>query len=227
MADIDWPEGLVPYKTMFYLQPHVGGQESPLTRTRKVYGLSAPRWVAKLTFRAGLGEEGVGLTSGPRSDNPTFYAAVLDAFIADMEGGLYTTRFHDFRRPRPQHYLTNYAQPATISAAAAIGATEVSVQVGAGNIGPSIGDYIGGDERPHIITGFSPKIASMTSIGPESGIVTLRFKPPLSAPLSAGSELEIGPVTARWRLTNETDGENEAEVGQPTEYVLEFTEELP
>lgn len=227
MADIAWPDGLVPYKTMFYLQPHVGGQESPLTRTRKVYGLSAPRWIAKLTFRAGHGGEGVGLSSGPRCDNPSFYAAVLDAFIADMEGGLYLTRFHDFRRPRPQHFLTNYAVPATIAVTAPVGATEVSVQVGEGNIGPSIGDYIGGDGRPHIVTGFSPKVASMTSIGPESGIVTLRFKPPLSAPLVAGSALEIGPVTARFRLTVETAGENDAEVGQPVEYVLEFSEELP
>jgi hypothetical protein len=75
---------------MFYLQPHVGGQESPLTRTRKTYGLSAPRWVARLTFRAGHGYDDGGMSDrfGPRADDAMFFAARLDALIAQLKGGL-------------------------------------------------------------------------------------------------------------------------------------------
>lgn len=225
MAEIEWPEGLVPYKAMFYLQPHVGGQESPITRTRKVYGLSAPRWIARLTFRAGHGFEEAGV--GPSEADPAFYAARLDALIAEMEGGLNTVRLYDFRRPRPQHYLTNYSQPAEVAVLAPIGSTSIVIQIGEGNIGPSIGDYIGGDGRPHIITGFSPKVSSMTSIAPPSGLVTLQFKPPLSAPVAAGSPLILEKVDAPFRLTSGDDaGENEGEVAALIEYSLEFTEEL-
>lgn|GEM_PF-2171208 len=228
MAEIAWPKGLFPYKTMFYLQPHIGGQESPLTRTRKVYGLSAPRWVARLTFRAGHGYDGEDLYSGmgPRGDDPAFYAARLDALIAQLQGGLNLIRFHDFRRPRPQSYLTAYAPPVMTVSAAPAGATSIVVQRGHGGIGPSIGDYIGGDGRPHIVTAISPRVGSMSSIAGPDGIVTVDFQPPLSLPIAGGTPLEFGPITARFRLISEDAGANEGEVGQPIEYVLDFTEEL-
>lgn len=224
MADIVWPAGLVPYKTMFYLQPHVGGSESPLTRTRKVYGLSAPRWIARLTFKAGHGYEEIG--NGPRADDPAFAAARLDALIAELEGGLYKIRFHDFRRPRPQHWLTSYTD-AVIAAPAAAGATSMSIFVGEGKIGPSIGDYIGGDGRPHLITGGAPLAGTMTTIAPDTGIVTVTFKPPLLAPIAAGTAIEMVEVPGRFELTNADAGQNEAEVGTPTDYVLDFVEVLP
>ncbi|WP_245892556.1 hypothetical protein [Novosphingobium guangzhouense] len=215
----------MPYKTAFYLQPHVGGQESPLTRTRKVYGLSAPRWLARLTFRAGHGYEEVGV--GPTENDPAFYGARLDALIAEMDGGLNCVLFHDFRRPRPQHYLTNYHGPAVVAVTAPIGSSSITLQIGEGNLGPSIGDYVGGDGRPHIVTGFSPTIARMTSIAPADGLITVRFKPPLSSAIPSGAELPIGKIPARFRLSGGDDsGQNEGEVGSPIEYALEFTEEL-
>lgn len=225
MADLDWPAGLAPYKVMFYLQPHVGGQESPLTRTRKVYGLSAPRWIARLTFRAGHGYEAVG--NAPAGGDPAFAAARLDALIAQLEGGLYKIRFHDFRRPRPQHYLTNYAA-AVAAAPAAAGAVSISIHIGEGKIGPSIGDYIGGDGRPHIITDVSPRpVGGITAIAPASGIVTAVFKPPLSGPIATGTPIELEKVTARFDLQGDDAGQNESEVGTTTDYVLDFTEALP
>lgn len=224
MADLVWPAGLVPYKTMFYLQPHVGGSESPLTRTRKVYGLSAPRWIARLTFRAGHGYEEVG--TGPQAADAAFAAARLDALIAEMEGGLYKIRFHDFRRPRPQHWLTSY-KAAVAAAPVAAGATSIPIFIGNGKVGPSIGDYIGGDGRPHLVTGVTPLVGSMTAIAPASGIVTATFKPPLSAPIASGAPLEMVAVTGRFELTNTDAGQNESEVGTPTDYVLDFVEVLP
>ncbi len=225
MADIDWPAGLVPYKVMYYLQPHVGGQESPLTRTRKVYGLSAPRWIARLTFRAGHGYEAVGIA--PRGGDPAFAAARLDALIAELEGGLNKVRFHDFRRPRPQHYLSNYAN-AVAAASVSAGSRSISIHIGEGKIGPSIGDYIGGDGRPHIITDVSPRPAGgITAIAPASGIVTAVFKPPLSAAIAAGAPIEMTQVTARFDLQGDDAGQNESEVGTPTDYVLDFSEALP
>lgn len=226
MDEIEWPEGLSPYKVAFYLQPHVGGQESPLTRTRKTYGLSAPRWIARLTFRAGHGYDPEGRAFGPRADDASFFAARLDAFIAEMEGGLFPVRFHDFRRPRPQSYLTQYSPDMTVEAAP-VGASSIVINRARGAIGPSIGDYVGGDGRPHIVTSVSPKLGSMMSVGSADGKITIGFKPPLSAPLTAGSMLEIEEVSALFQLTSEDAGQNEGEFGTPIEYVLEFSEKLP
>lgn len=228
MADLDWPEGLFPYKTLFYLQPHIGGQESPITRSRKVYGLSAPRWIARLTFRAGHGyDRDVGM--GPRANDAAFYAARLDALIAELQGGLHCIRFHDFRRPRPQSYLSGYyvaGVPPTVAFASA-GATSIEVYRPHGSIGPSIGDYIGGDGRPHIVTKVTPgNSVSMMSVAPEAGIITVEFQPPLSAAIDDGTPLEMVKVSARFRLTSEDAGQNEGEVGQPVEYTLDFAEDL-
>lgn len=226
MAEIAWPEGLSPYKVAFYLQPHVGGQESPLTRTRKTYGLSAPRWIARLTFRAGHGYDREGQKFGPRGDDASFFAARLDAFIAEMEGGLNCVRFHDFRRPVPQSYLTEYSPAMTVEAVDA-GESTIVINRAEGEIGPSIGDYVGGDGRPHIVTSVSPKWGSMMSVGGADGKIIIGFKPPLSAAIIADAALEIGPVTALFQLTSEDAGQNEGEVGAPIEYVLEFMEKLP
>ena len=89
--DFQWPADLSPFRVSFYLQPHVGGTESPLTRTRKTYGLSAPRWVCKMAFRGGWDGVAGYEAYGPR----------LDAFIAQMEGGLNRVALWDFWRPYP------------------------------------------------------------------------------------------------------------------------------
>ena len=228
MADVEWPEGLFPYKTMFYLQPHIGGQESPLTRTRKVYGLSAPRWIARLTFRAGHGYEGT-VGTGPRASDAAFYAARLDALIAQLNGDLACVRFHDFRRPRPQSYLSQYhvAGVPPLVDYAPRGATSFTVQRPRGSIGPSIGDYVGGDGRPHIVTKVSGgNGGSMMSVGPEDGRILVEFQPPLSSAIEQDTPLEMEKVTARFRLVSEDAGQNEGEVGAPVEYVLDFAEDL-
>ena len=227
MADLVWPEGLIPYKTMFYLQAHTGGQESPLTRTRKVYGLSAPRWVARLTFRAGHGYDRnyYGGTPGARKRDPAFYAARLDALIAQLQGGLHCIRFHDFRRPIPQGHLSAYT--VGLIDEAMPGATTITVRKNPGEVGPTIGDYIGCDGRPHIVTDVSGSdTGHMTAIADDDGVMQIHFQPPLSYLVLQDTPLEVGPVTARFRLTSDDAGQNEGEVGSPIEYGLEFIEDL-
>ncbi|MEO7470402.1 MAG: hypothetical protein ABIV36_25655 [Sphingobium limneticum] len=228
MDEINWPAGLSPYKVMFYLQPHIGGQESPLTRTRKTYGLSAPRWIARLTFRAGHGYDDGGMSDrfGPRADDAMFFAARLDALIAQLKGGLQIVRFHDFRRPRPQSYLTMHSPVMTINAASA-GDNSIVINREPGAVGPSIGDYIGGDGRPHLVTDVSPRLGSMMSKAGPDGKITLTFEPPLSADIEQDAELEIERVTAPFELTSEDAGQNEGEIGAPIDYVLEFSEKMP
>ena len=223
MVDIVWPADLMPYKVAFYLQPHVGGQESPITRTRKTYGLSAPRWLARLTFRAGY-------DAVPRFGDPAGFGARLDGLIADLEGGLNIAVFHDFRRPRPLRPVS-VTGPLIFDAAPA-GATAVTVRgLAPGGFALSVGDYVGGDGRPHLVSHAATIAAGGVVSGAGSimvdstGAAVVGIKPPLSAPISAGTPVRW-PVTGRFELTSEDAGANETEVGGVTEYVLEFREKL-
>lgn len=234
MADMDWPAGLAPYRVMFYLQPHIGGSESPLTRVRKVYGLSSPRWIARMSFRAGYdGETGIGAWGGQ-----------LDALIAEMEGGLNRVRLWDFRRPYPvglrRYYrqfagmrypfagceeftlgerfvIPSEAEPTNEPAPA--GATTMTfVGFVPGERAFQAGDYIGGDGRVHIVS-----LAGGTADA--DGRVTVAFKPPLQASVAAGAAVTMQP-TSLFRLTSEDAGQNETDVGEATEYTLDFAEDL-
>jgi hypothetical protein len=217
VADIIWPADLAPYRVLFYLQPHVGGTESPFTRTRKVYGLSAPRWVARLTFRGGY--DGV-----PRLRDQGGYGPRLDALIAQMEGGLNRVAFHDWRRPRPTQ---PQAQAAALSFdAVASGSDQVTVSgFTPYGRGFSVGDYIGGDERPHIVIGGAGLSGAGTILAGSDGKATITVRPPYSAPVAAGTAPQW-PVRGWFRLTSEDAGQNETDVGEATEYVLDFVEDL-
>jgi hypothetical protein len=212
MIVIPWPDDLAPWRVMFYLQPHVGGAESPLTRTRKTYGLSRPRWVARLTFRAGY--------DGADDQDAAGFGPRLDALIADLEGGLNLAGVWDWRRPHP--IRDQFLSGAMVTAApAAIGATSVPV---AGfspySIAFSIGDYIGlGDDRPHLVN-------ALATAGAD-GVASVSFKPPLAATLASGSAIVTENVPGKFQLMSEDAGQNETEVGQLTPYVLDFVEYLP
>ncbi|AOW22234.1 hypothetical protein AVM11_08795 [Sphingomonas melonis TY] len=223
MPDLLWPADLMPYKVAFYLQAHVGGSESPLTRVRKTYGLSAPRWVARLSFRGGY--DGMPVFGDPEGFGPR-----LDAIIADLRGGEVKAVFHDFRRPRPLR-PRSVVQAVTLDAAAK-GATFVVLRgLAAGSVAASIGDYLGGDGRPHLVS-IAATIAAGGVVTGAGSVMTLAdgtakvgINPPLSAPIAAGTPLP--PLAAgRFQLTSDDAGQNETEVGQPTEYVLDFVEDL-
>lgn len=223
MVDIIWPADLMPYRVQFYLQAHTGGQESPFTRTRKTYGLSAPRWIAKLTFRAGY-------DGAPLQDDPGGFGPRLDGLIADLKGGLVKTLFHDFRRPRPLQ-RQQIAQALTFEAAGK-GATYVVIRGFAAHARAfSVGDYIGGDGRPHLVSIAATIAAGGVTTGAgtimadANGRAIVGINPPLSAAIVAGTAPQW-PVRGRFELPNNDAGQNETEVGEPTEYVLDFIEAL-
>lgn len=206
MTDIVWPADIRPKSQMFYLQPHVGGAESPITRTRKVYGLSAPRWITKLSFERrawGRGREAE-------------ISGLLDALVAKMEGGLNRVQLWDFRREfslRPQPIV---ASP-TLQAVPA-GATVVQI---AGFAPYSTvflpGDYIGGDGRPHMVT-------ERAIAGPD-GVVSASVRPPF-ANGAAQSLAVLSRVSAPFRLSGDDSGSNDTVAGQRTTITLSFVEDL-
>lgn len=235
MADLEWPSDLRPASCTFYLRPHVGGSQSPLTRTRKVYGLSAPMWVARLTFRAAwAGGDGL-MARGAR----------IDALIADMEGGLNRMHLWDFRRPYPaglRRYYRQFAgerytfgggerfslgehfvipaQAEPLNETAQPGAT-VMIWEGflPGERVFNTGDYFGGDGRGHMFM--------HDGIADSNGRVAMRFRPPLSRKLLAGEAITMQPKT-RFQLMNEDAGASEAFARQTqSAYTLEFEEDLP
>lgn len=217
MADIVWPGDLKPYRVMFYLQPHVGGSESPLTRVRKTYGLSAPRWIARLSFRGGY-------SGAPRRGEAAGFGPRLDAMIADLEGGLNLAVFHDFRRRLPLQPQFR-ASPLAISAASK-GDTTLSISGFVPNtVAYSIGDYIGGvDDRPHIVRGGELTAGAGSILADAEGVAVVSIKPPLAQDVAAGTPPGLG--TGRFQLVSPDAGENETTVGQSVEYVLDFVEDL-
>lgn len=233
MANLEWPSELSPFRFTFYLQPHVGGTESPLTRTRKTYGLSAPRWICRMSLKGGWdGFDGHEAT-GPR----------LDAFIAEMEGGLNTVDLWDFRRPFPiglknyysrfsgetytfgggetftlgeRFFISEDAEPTNRAALA--GATQMTfIGFEPGQRVFNRGDYVGGDDRAHIV---------LRDVAADSnGEAIVQFKPPLASPIAAGAAKTMQP-TARFQLVGEDAGQNDSEVGSAVVYDLEFIEDL-
>ena len=206
MADIVWPVDLRPMSQSFYLQPHIGGAESPMTRTRKVYGLSAPRWLTKLTFRHRAWGHGAEAEKSAR----------IEALIAEMQGGLNRAIIWDFRRDRS-------LRPQPIVAAPSAEATpRGSTQMAIGGFAPYStvflpGDYVGGDGRPHIVTA--------RSIANASGVATVSFLPPLSTDVPAGKAV-LDTVSAPFRLTSDTAGLNDTTARQLTTFTLDFAEDL-
>lgn len=223
MADIAWPADLAPFRVGFYLQAHVGGPESPLTRTRKRYGLSAPRWVARMSFRGGYA--GV-----PRLGEAAGFGPRLDSLIADLKGGLNRALLHDFRRPRPVQ--PQFAGRAILSEGAAEGASAMTVAgFSPGAIAFSAGDYLGGDGRPHIVSlletvtaGGHVAGAGSVMAGPD-GRAIVGFNPPLRAAITPGTALNW-PVTGPFLLVSDDAGANEATVGEAVTHVLDFVEDL-
>lgn len=223
VADFLWPADLKPRGVSFYLQPHVGGAESPITRTRKVYGLSAPRWIARLRFRGGYWQ-------APRLGDAAGFGARLDGLITDLNGGLNRALLWDFRRPRLLAPPAITA-PLTFGAAAA-GASAIVLRGFAPNSAAvSVGDYLGGDGRPHIVSLMRTIAAGGTVTGAGTvmangaGQAIVGFNPPLRAAVAEGTPAQW-PVTAPFRLVSEDAGDNDVEAGQAVEYTLDFVEDL-
>lgn len=208
MADFDWPADIVPYAVLFYLQPHSGGSESPFSRKTKVYGLSAPRWIARLELRGGDSVQ------WGRHDK-ALYGQRLDALLAKVKGRQNRLRLWDFRRPRMSG--EDWSAAASNLAAAAGATSMVITGLSPYARAALAGDYVGGDARPHIVL--------EDAVADASGNATVTFEPPLAAAIAAGAAV-FGKATGLFRLTSDDAGQNMSEVGQLTHYTLDFVEDL-
>lgn len=206
MADYVWPDDLPPYQMTFYLQAHTGGSESPFTRATKVYGLSAPRWICSMSFRGGyngLKDQGA---FGPR----------LDGWIAKLKGRLNRVEVYDFRRPKPRSPVW----PRGVSnLAATAGDTSMTITGLQPGTKVYVGDYLGGDGRPHLV------IDDPFVVADSSGEAEVNFEPPLVADIGAGDAI-FRNVTGMFRLTSDDAGINPVEVGDLQTMTLEFVEDL-
>lgn len=204
MTDYTWPDDLMPTEMAFYLQPHVNRSESPFTHQQKIYKLSAPRWICRMSFRGGYDGISDEAAYGPR----------LDALIAKLEGGANRIEIYDFRRRRLRG--PNVLADAGNDAADA-GDTVLTIT----GLSPfervHEGDYIGGDGRPHIILDDVDADAS--------GEAEVTFKPPLADDI-ASDAATLGRGSGMFRLVSDDAGSNATEVGGLTPYELEFVEDL-
>jgi hypothetical protein len=198
MTDYSWPSDIIPYGVSFYLQSNTGGSESPFSRVSKLYGTSKPRWVCSLRFR---GLESASRWSGPRAD----WGERIDAFLTQVEGRLNRVSLYDFRRPGRAMPFTNAAITAATDTVTLVGASVGQIRVG---------EYIGGDGRPHIIT-------NLTVSGSD---LVAKVRPYFEADIAAG-DATFQNVTGFFRLTSDDAGQNMAGVGEATEYSLDFVED--
>jgi hypothetical protein len=232
LPDVPFPAEARPYSVMFYLQPYNSRSQSPWTRAVKTLSLAKPLWVARLTLRTGYdGRDGIGAWGG-----------VMDAWIAELEGGAQTTELWDFRRPYPvglRRYYSQFsgvrypfaggeefslgerfiipgeAEPANEAALA--GATSmVFTGFRPGERVFMDGDYIGGDGRTHLVL-------RPGAVADADGRAVVRFKPPLDFDVPAGAAKTMQP-TSRFTLVSDDAGANETVVGEATEYTLDFIE---
>lgn len=218
LADLYWPDDLAPFVEAFMLQPHTGRSESPFTRQQKVYELTAPRWIARLNLRGGYAGYEAQAGFGRR----------LDALIARMRGGARTITMWDFRRPGLPTWETEYTftddtefgdetsffEELISSSAVVAGDTEMTLPGAVtSGLAPSIGDYVGGDGRPHIVV----------DLYEEADDVVITVEPPFTAAIDADDATFVR-VAGTFRITSDDAGQNSTEVGGLTVYDLELVE---
>lgn len=237
MADVVWPDDLEPYAMSFYLQHHTTVFESPFTRQQQVLGRSAPRWVARLSFRGGAGGQ------LRRQHN---IGSRIEAILMQIRGPQKTVALYDFRRPsRGSDLLAFDDYAATVpttffddgsdfdddtgfiitptgppsNSSVLAGSTWVSLSgIWPGTKPNLVGDYIDvGDGTPHIIT--SVPAADI------NGNLILTFELPARADASA-SAVGFSKVRGTFRLTSDDVGQNPTDVEGLASYELDFVEAL-
>lgn len=132
------------------------------------------------------------------------YGPRLDAMIAKLEGGAHRTTLWDFRREGEAVAFDN----------AAIAAGDATVTLEGTTDALQVGDYIGGDGRPHIVV--------ETEIDGADLILTV--KPHFQSAV-AGGAATYERVAGLFRLVSDDAGTNATTVGDVTTYDLEFVED--
>jgi hypothetical protein len=198
MTDYSWPSDIIPYAVSFYLQPYTGGTESPFSRVTKVYGMSKPRWVCSLRFR---GPDSANRWNGAKND----WGERIDGFIAKLDGRAGRVALYDFRRPGRSHSFSNLAVTAGTNSITLAGAALGDIRVG---------EYIGGDGRPHLITDITPSGSNLVAL----------VRPYFETNIAAGAATYQN-VTGMFRLASDDAGQNPSGVGELTDYQIDFVED--
>lgn len=236
MADYIWPDDLQPYAMSFYLQHHTTTFESPFTRQQQVLGRSAPRWVARLSFRGGAG----GQIRSQHNDG-----ARIEALLAQIKGPQKTVSLYDFRRPErggtvalfddyaadiPETFFTDgtdfdddtgfIVSPtgAPSSSPISLGGNSVVLSGYWPGTSPNkIGDYINiGDGTPHIVT--------YAGVADLYGNLTIAFELPAKAEFTGDVGFSKAPGT--FRLVSDDASSNPTDTDGMASYELEFLEVL-
>lgn len=198
MTDYTWPADLAPFAMSFYLQPHTGGTESPFSRATKVYGLSKPRWVCSMQLRA---PDSADRWGGPFAA----WGERVDAALALIDGRLNRVQLYDFRRP---------GRAAAFSNALALAGTNTITLTGAAPAKIRVGEYLGGDGRPHIITSLQVSGADLVA----------KVRPYFETDIAIGAAT-FQNVSGFFRLTSDDAAANPGAVGELTTYQLDFVED--
>jgi hypothetical protein len=229
VTDYIWPSRLAPNHVTFYLQNHTAVSTSPFTRQQQVYGVGAPRFVARMAFSGGYSGEGL-----------RGKGASLDGWLAKVKGALNTVALYDYRRPsrtgpgglaggvlsevtfdQGETFLGGEvfeSETATGNLAAAAGATSMTFTgADADELIFRAGDYVGGDGRAHIIT--------EDAWGAPDGTVTVYFEPPLRTAIAADAAT-INRVLTAFRIQSDDAGANPTAFGDKSEYEIEFAEAI-
>jgi len=198
MTDFVWPSDLVPYAQSFFLQPHTGGTESPFTRQTKIYGLSQSRWVSRVALKAPDSADRWGSEFAEWGER-------IDAFLAKLDGRKNRVQLWDFRREGRTPSFGNSAATAGTNTMTLTGASTGEIRVG---------EYLGGDGRPHIITGLDVSGSDLVAT----------FKPHLEADIALDAATFVR-VAGYFRLASDNAGEAMSTVGELTPYILDFEED--
>ncbi len=228
MTVYTWPTDRGPSEVTFFLEANTLRTESPLSRTTQVLSRPGSRWVAQLGFR----------------NRPLAWAGEIDAFLAKLDGSEHEVRLWDFRRDIPRGpatargsaliteftdtyrftdgtgFLDQPAAPQTLSSTAA-NAESVATGGWAANITGTLmaGDYIGLDGRLYMLTAD----ANSDSVGR----ATLSIRPRLRVAVAASVSVVTTRPTARFRLVDNRQGQNNTVPGLFSTYSLSFVESLP
>jgi hypothetical protein len=197
MTDLVWPSDLVPYSQSFYLQPHTGGTESPFTRQTKVYGLSSPRWISSIALRA---PDSADTWSGDVAE----WGERIDAFLDTLRGRFNRVQLWDFRRAGRTPSFSNGAASAGDSTITLTGASAGDIRVG---------EYMGGDGRPHRINALEVSGSDLVA----------SFLPHLETDIAVDAATFVR-VAGYFRLTSDDAPANGSSVGELTQYNLDFVE---
>lgn len=210
MVDYTWPARLCPDQCSFSLRTQTGRNLSPVTNTQKVYELSRPLWRVSLSFF------GYYRDRPDCGDVDSNVGGKIDALLARLRGGAHRVSIYDFDRPFIRG--TNQGWGLTNDAVAANASTAIVRGFIPSTLAFAVGDYVGGDGRPHYVTNLDDVYSDAT------GAATIEVYPPFKTAIAPGAMI-FERVPGLFRLVGDDFGETIPTAHGTAEYHMEFLED--